>query len=63
MGYNRVFGYYIEVSRSFRTRCLQFCPQADAGQRGAVHHRGSEGTGEQDPGRKRASGCPGTPAL
>ena len=47
----------------FEPGACKFCPQADAGQRGAVHHRGPEGTGEQDPGRKRASGCPGTPAL
>ena len=45
IGYNRVFGYYIEVTPFlFEPGACKLRPQADAGQRGAVHHRGSEGT-------------------
>ncbi len=44
VGYNKVFGYYIEISRA----AAEFCscglhPQADPGERGTVYHSGVEG--------------------
>ena len=39
VGYNKVFGYYIEVTNANRRRrARRLHPQADAGQRRALHH-------------------------
>ena len=58
IGYNRVFGYYIEVTRSFYdSGAVSLHAQADAGQLRAVHHGGTEGSGAQDTrrgGKRRA---------
>ena len=45
-GYNRVFGYYIEVSNSYKSQCARgLHPQADPDKRRAVHHPGAERPG------------------
>ena len=44
VGYNRVFGYYIEVSRAnMSSGAGRLHPQADAHRRGALLHHGAEG--------------------
>jgi DNA mismatch repair protein MutS len=44
VGYNKVFGYYIEISRGAADKApRKLHPQADAGQRRALHHAGDEG--------------------
>ena len=46
IGYNKVFGYYIEVSNSFKDQVPEHLhPQADARQRRALHHAGAQGSG------------------
>ena len=56
-GYNRVFGYYIEVSN----RGLH--PQADPHRRRALHHPGAERPGKPHSGRPRQVHFAGDPAL
>ena len=57
IGYNKVFGYYIEVSNSFKeSGAGDIHPQADAGQRRALHHTGAEGSGARHSLRLRP-GC------
>ena len=63
IGYNRVFGYYIEVSQFlFRTWCLQtYIRKQTLTNCGAVHHRGAEGSWRSKIlGASERSGCPGT---
>ena len=44
VGYNRVFGYYIEVAKGQPSLVPDdLYPQADAHQRRALHHRGAQG--------------------
>ena len=44
VGYNNVFGYYIEISRTnLELVPARLYPQADAGQRRTLHHPGAEG--------------------
>ena len=65
IGYNHVFGYYIEVSNSLHRAMVpgDLHPQADPGQRRALHHPGAQGAGKQDPGRPRAADRAGAPAC
>ncbi len=50
IGYNHVFGYYIEVSNSYKSHGAgDLHPQADPDLRRALHHPGAEGAGKQDP--------------
>ena len=52
VGYNKVFGYYIEISAAARRPgARRLHPQADAGQRRALHHPGDEGV--RDAGAER----------
>ena len=60
IGYNKVFGYYIEVSKSFAGPGARYLhPQADPGERGAVHHPGAQGPGKLHPHRLGPGGGPG----
>ena len=60
VGYNRVFGYYLEVSNSHLARVPEeIHPAADAGERRAVHHAGTEGVRGADPERGGAAGGAG----
>ena len=44
VGYNKVFGYYIEISRGAAEQGAgKLHPQTNAGQRRALHHAGDEG--------------------
>ena len=43
VGYNRVFGYYIEISALTPARCRALHTQADPRQRRTVHHAGAQG--------------------
>ncbi|MFR7894735.1 MAG: hypothetical protein ACLU38_12360 [Dysosmobacter sp.] len=46
IGYNKVFGYYIEVSNAFKDQVPEtYIRKADPGKRRAVHHPGTEGSG------------------
>ena len=55
VGYNKVFGYYIEVTQAnARARAGRLHPQADAGQRRALHHAGAEGVRDAGPQRRGA---------
>jgi DNA mismatch repair ATPase MutS len=50
--FNSVFGYYIEVTKLQSGQgAAALHPQADRGQRRALHHARVEGDGGQDPGR------------
>ena len=50
VGYNRVFGYYIEVSKGqIGPGAGDLHPQADAHQRRTLYHPGAQGAGEHDP--------------
>ncbi len=52
--YNRVFGYYIEVTKSNSSLVPgNLYPQADPGQLRAVYHTGVQGTGEPGADRER----------
>ena len=54
VGFNNVFGYYIEVTRSFSvTGAARICSQTDADRQRAVYHPGAKGAGAAD------SGCKG----
>ena len=53
--YNRVFGYYIEVSKSnLAQRAGRLSPQADDRRRRAFHHAGAQGVRGEGPRRRRA---------
>ena len=52
--YNRVFGYYIEVTRSNLAGPRRLPPQADARQRRALRHAGAQGVRGEGPRRGRA---------
>ena len=55
MGYNKVFGYYMEISHANREPMPgRLHAQADAGQRRALHHAGAEGVRERGAGRRGA---------
>ena len=67
VGYNKVFGYYIEVTTGQRgARPGRLHPQANAGQRRAVHHAGTEGirvAGAQRRGAHPGAGRAALPAT
>ena len=64
VGFNRVFGYYIEVSKSFiGPGAPHLYPQADPGQLRALHHPGAERPGNPGPHRQRPADSPGIPDL
>ena len=53
--YNRVFGYYIEISKSnLGARAGRLHPQADDRRRRALHHAGAQGVRGQGARRRRA---------
>ncbi len=53
--YTSVFGYFIEITKSnLASVPARLPPQADHGQRRALHHPGAQGDGEQNPRRRRA---------
>ena len=53
--YNRVFGYYIEISKSnLAQRAARLSPQADHRRRRALHHAGAQGVRREGPRRRRA---------
>ena len=50
--FNKVFGYYLEVTNSYKDMVPDYyTPQADADQRGALYHSGAQGAGRHDSGR------------
>ena len=52
--YNRVFGYYIEISKTnLGTRARRLPPQADDRRRRALHHAGAEGLRGEGARRRR----------
>ena len=58
VGYNRVFGYYIEVSKGlYRSGPGDVYPQADPGQLRALHHPGAQGAGKYDSLPPRTASC------
>ena len=60
IGYNKVFGYYIEVSNAFRDQVPDtYIRKQTLGERRAVHHPGAQGPGARDPHRVGAGGGPG----
>ena len=61
--YNSVFGYFIEVTKSNLGAVPPTAPQADRGQRRALHHAGAQGGGRQNPRRRRAREGAGAGAL
>ena len=49
--YNKVFGYYLEVTNSFREPCAGLLyAEADTGQRRALYHAPPQRAGRYDPG-------------
>ena len=53
VGYNKVFGYYIEVSKSFADQVpANYIRKQTLVERRALHHAGAEGHGSHYPGRK-----------
>ena len=53
--YNRVFGYYIEISKSnLHAVPPDYHPQADDRRRRAIHHAGTQGIRREGPRRRRA---------
>ena len=62
--YNRVFGYYIEVTKpNLASVPPPLHPQADPGQRRTVHHPGTPGIRDPGPPGGRADRSPGVSAL
>ena len=62
--YNKVFGYYLEVTNSYKELVPEYYhPQADAGQCGALHHPGTKGAGGYDSGRRGQAVFPGIRAV
>ena len=58
--YNKVFGYYLEVTNSYKDHGAgRLYAQADAYQRGALHHPETQGAGGNDPGRRGQAVFPG----
>ena len=50
IGYNRVFGYYIEISNSYKNQAPpEYVRKQTAGQLRAVHHAGAQGSGKPYP--------------
>jgi hypothetical protein len=52
--FNRVFGYYIEISKSNLRRCRRLRAQADDRRRRALHHARAEGVRGEGARRRRA---------
>ena len=64
VGFNRVFGYYIEVSKSYyRSGARELHPQADPRQLRALHHPGAERAGKSGAYRQGPAHRAGIPDL
>ena len=64
IGYNHVFGYLHRGQQQLqRSGAGDLYPQADAHQRRALHHPGTQRAGKQDPRCQRAAHRAGTPPF
>ena len=59
VGFNKVFGYYLEITNTHRAKIpAALHPQADGQERRALHHAGAEGVrGEGADGRREVAGA------
>jgi DNA mismatch repair protein MutS len=63
VGYNKVFGYYIEVTESHREKAPRLDAQADRQKRRAVHHAGIEERSRMKPSAPATDRSPGATTL